>query len=148
MTKDVKALWRKICDTILPQNPDWIKLLLDWKDAEQEELKAALSACQLQNETNQAAHERSRASDAAQLRATGKMQESRDALLAALVEIRDGLLEARKHYGCTSRHCSGTCHFCAGIRRCQAAITLSGIDVSRISTWGNTVRMPAVVKTT
>ena len=87
MTKNVKALWVQICNTVLQDKPDNIKLLLDWKDAEQADLKEALSACQLQNETTQAALERSRESDAAQLSATGAMQIERDALITALRDV-------------------------------------------------------------
>lgn len=46
-------------------------------------------------------------------------------LLAALREIRAALEHAQKHYGCTSEHCSGTCHFCANIRRASAAIAVA-----------------------
>lgn len=45
-----------------------------------------------------------------------------DTLIQALKDIRTGLLDARKHYGCTSPHCSGTCHFCGAIRRADAAL--------------------------
>jgi hypothetical protein len=43
-------------------------------------------------------------------------------LLAALMEIATALEDARKNQGCTSEFCSGTCHYCANIRRARAAI--------------------------
>jgi hypothetical protein len=39
-------------------------------------------------------------------------------LLAALKDILTGL----EHAGCSSPHCSGTCHYCATRRRARAAI--------------------------
>ena len=39
-------------------------------------------------------------------------------MLHALTEIIEGL----EHAGCSSPHCSGTCHYCATRRRARAAI--------------------------
>ncbi len=45
-----------------------------------------------------------------------------DHLATALEEIRDALRDARKNYGHSSEFCNGTCHFCANIRRAEAAL--------------------------
>lgn len=39
-------------------------------------------------------------------------------MLAALEDILNGL----EHAGCSSQHCSGTCHYCATRRRAREAI--------------------------
>lgn len=50
MNRNAKALWKQVCDIVLPHNPEWIKLLLDWKDAEQQELQENLRKYQNQRD--------------------------------------------------------------------------------------------------
>jgi hypothetical protein len=61
-------------------------------------------------------------------RANAELAATAPDLLAALEEIATALEDARANYGCTSEYCSGTCHFCANIRRARAAIQKARVE--------------------
>jgi hypothetical protein len=54
--------------------------------------------------------------------ADGLIMAAAPAMFEALKEIKAALEDARTDQGCTSEHCSGTCHYCANIRYARAAL--------------------------
>jgi hypothetical protein len=69
------------------------------------------------------------APDNANAARVAKAVNQHDGLIRALTDIAEALEDARKNYGCTSEFCSGTCHFCANIRRARAALAAAGAEV-------------------